>query len=235
MAAAVSSQLKERFLATSRERISRSLALLGRPDGSSHLAGELHTLGGEASMVGFPEVANTAWDAEKVARELGSKGETARVQCARLLRKLSYLVQEIAGKIATPTPLPVACSGMECRVLVVDDSQVAAQALADVLELRGYQVRVASSMEQAMEACATFCPSVLVTDVQMPNLDVAELCRRFRKQTVQRSAVLLISGRSQDELRGLLDSIRPDGFIPKMAGAGAVVSRVATAFQGFGS
>jgi DNA-binding NarL/FixJ family response regulator len=65
---------------------------------------------------------------------------------------------------------------------------------------------------------------------------VAELCRRFRKQTqARRSAVLLISGRSQAELRDLLDIIRPDGFIPKMAGADVVVSRVATVFQGLGS
>jgi CheY-like chemotaxis protein len=237
MAAAVSSQLKDRFLATSRERISRSLAMLGRPDAGAHLAGELHTLGGEASMVGYPEVATAAWDAESAARELGgSKGEAAHVQCARLLRKLSYLVQGIAGKVASPAPPPAGCAGKECRVLVVDDSQVAAQALADVFELRGYQVRSANSMEQAMDLCATFSPSVLVTDVQMPNIDVAELCRRFRKQTqARRSAVLLISGRSQAELRDLLDIIRPDGFIPKMAGADVVVSRVATVFQGLGS
>ena len=186
-------------------------------------------------MVGYPEVANTAWDAERAARELGSKGDVAHVQCARLLRKLSYLVQELSGKVTTPAPLPAGYTGKECRVLVVDDSQVAAQALADVFELRGYQVRSASSMEQVTEICATFSPSVLVTDVQMPNLNVAELCRRFRKETrARRSAVLLISGRSQAELRDLLDAIRPDGFVPKLAGADVVVSRVATVLQGLG-
>ena len=234
MAPAASSQLKDRFLTTARERISRSLALLNRPEGRDNLIGELHTLGGEASMVGLPELAQTAWDGEKAAHDLGHKREEAQIQCARSLRKLSYLVQGLAGKVATPVPAS-ACLGQACRVLIVDDSPVAAQALADVFELRGYQVRSATNLEQAMQACASFSPSVLVTDVQMPNLNVAELCRRFRQETrAQPSAVLLISGRSQAELRDLLDAIRPDGFVPKLAGADVVVSRVATVFQGLG-
>jgi CheY-like chemotaxis protein len=235
MAAVAGPQLRERFLATAKERISRSLALLNRPDGGAHIVGELHTLGGEASMVGLRELAQTAWDGEKVARELNRKGQDAQVQCARVLRKLSYLVQEVYGKVATQAPT-AACPEKKCRVLIVDDSPVAAQALADVFELRGFQVRSAVSMKQAIEACVSFSPSVLVADVQMPDFDVAELCRRFRKETrARRSAVLLISGRSQDELRNLLDAIRPDGFVPKLAGADVVVNRVATVFQGLGS
>ena len=157
--------MKERFLATAKERISRSQALLGRPDGNAHLVGELHTLGGEASMVGLPELAQAAWDGERVARDLGKTGQDAQVQCARVLRKLSYLLQELAGKVPTPPPAPAACSSKACRVLIVDDSTVAAQALCDVFEIRGYQVRSATSMEQAMQACVTFSPSVLVADV----------------------------------------------------------------------
>ncbi len=226
-------QVKERFLTTAKERISRSLALLGRPEGGRHLIGELHTLGGEASMVGLAEVAQTAWEGESVARELAGKGEGGRVQCARVLRKLSYLVQELGGKRAGATPVPAPCAGEACRVLIVDDSKVAAQALADVFELRGYQVRSATSMQDAMQACVSFSPSVLVADVQMPDLDVTELCRRFRKETrAPRAAVLLISGRSQAELRDFLDAIRPDGFVSKLAGADVVVSRVAAIFQG---
>jgi CheY-like chemotaxis protein len=82
--------------------------------------------------------------------------------------------------------------------------------------------------------CASFCPAVLVADVQMPNLDVVELCQRFREvMRGQRTAILLISGRSEAELRDRLDVIRPEAFVSKLAGADAVVSRVAAFFQGF--
>jgi len=62
----------------------------------------------------------------------------------------------------------------------------------------GFEVRNATSLDTAMSVCASFLPAVLVSDVQMPNLDVAELCRRFREvRRGQRTAVLLISGRSE--------------------------------------
>jgi CheY-like chemotaxis protein len=233
MAADPGTKFQERFLATAKERISRSLALLSRPGGNPHLVGELHTLGGEAAMVGFRQLAETAWEGEKVARDLASKGEEARVQVARLLRKLSYLVQELAGKASEMVAGPAASTGKAQRILIVDDSKIAVQALADVFELRGYHVRTATNMEQVMQACAAFSPSVLVADVQMPDLDVRELCRRFRQETQdQPSAILLMSGRSQDELRELLESIRPEGFVAKQAGAAVVVSRVAAVLEG---
>jgi CheY-like chemotaxis protein len=199
------------------------------------LAGELHTMGGEAAMVSLPEVARVAWEGEKVAHLLGTgSDQQARVSCGRVLRKLSYLVQELSGKPSTPVPVAVpGPTGDSQRVLVVDDSPVAAQALADVFEVRGFEVRSAMSLDIAMSVCASFAPAVLVADVQMPSLDVAELCRRFREVTCgQRTAVLLISGRSEAELRDRLDAIRPEAFVSKLAGADAVVSRVATLFQG---
>jgi CheY-like chemotaxis protein len=238
MAAAASPQLKERFVVTAKERISRSLQLLGRRDGAGDLAGELHILGGEAAMVGLPEVAQVAWDGEEAARLLGAgSDQAAGVRCGRLLRKLGYLLQELSGKHSPPGPAEVPSqAGAGCRVLIVDDSPVAAQALADVFEVRGYQVRSATSLDLAMRACAAFSPAVLVADVQMPDLDVAELCRRFREATqAQRSAILLISGRSEAELRDRLDAIRPEAFVSKLAGADVVVSRVATLFQGCNS
>jgi CheY-like chemotaxis protein/HPt (histidine-containing phosphotransfer) domain-containing protein len=235
MATIASPKLQERFLATAKERISRGLGLLGKVGQGGNLAGELHALGGEAAMVSLPEFAQLAWEGEKLAHLLDTGSEQqARVTCGRLLRKLGYLLQELSGKPSTPAPIGVpGPTGDVGRVLVVDDSLVAAQALADVFEVRGFEVRSATSLDIAMSVCASFSPAVLVADVQMPSLDVAELCRRFREATRgQRSAVLLISGRSEAELRDRLDAIRPEAFVSKLAGADVVVSRVATLFQG---
>jgi CheY-like chemotaxis protein len=235
MAAIASPKLKERFMATAKERISRGLGLLGKAGEGRKLAGELHTLGGEAAMVSLPEVARLAWEGEKVAHLLGTESDQqARITCGRLLRKLGYLVQELSGKTSTSSPVKASGpTGGSQRVLIVDDSPVAAQALADVFEVRGFEARSATSLDIAMSVCASFTPAVLVSDVQMPSLDVAELCRRFREVTRgQRTAVLLISGRSEAELRDRLDAIRPEAFVSKLAGADVVVSRVATLFQG---
>lgn len=235
MAAISRTALQERFISIAKELVSRDMGLLGRAGKGWDLAGDLHKLGGEAAMVNLPEVAQAAREGEEAARLLGTPSDRqARVTCTRLLRKLGYLLQELSAK--RPTSVPVATSpptGGSRRVLVVDDSPVAAQALADVLEVRGYQVRSAASLGAVMTMCASFSPAVLVADVQMPNLDVAELCQRFREvMRGQRTAVLLISGRSQAELRDRLDAIRPEAFVSKLAGADVVVSCVATLFQG---
>jgi putative two-component system response regulator len=104
---------------------------------------------------------------------------------------------------------------------------VAALALADVFEMHDYTVRVASTFDKAVELFSSFAPDVLVSDVHMPALDVAELCRRFRSTAADRcTAVVLVSGRSEVELRERLDEIKPDVFVSKLAGAAAVVARV---------
>ena len=235
MASIAGPTLQERFITTAKERVCRGLGRLGKEGEVWDLATELHTIGGEAVMVNLPDVARVARDGEKAAHLLGSRSDQqARVTCGRVLRKLGYLLQELSAKPSTPAPVAApstAASGR--RVLVVDDSEVAAQALVDVLEVRGFEVRSATSLDTAMAACASFSPAVLVSDVMMPNLDVAALCRRFREVTRgRRTAVLLISGRSEAELHPRLDAIRPEAFVSKLAGADVVVSRVATLFEG---
>jgi DNA-binding response OmpR family regulator len=113
------------------------------------------------------------------------------------------------------------------KLLIVDDSAVAALALADVFEMNEFCVRAASSLEEARALFDSFQPDILVSDVHMPNLDVAELCRGFRAGAGARKvAVILVSGRSENELRERMEAIDPDAFVSKLAGAVAVVTRV---------
>ena len=112
-------------------------------------------------------------------------------------------------------------------ILVVDDSPFAAKALVHVLESRGLRARAASTMAEAMNICAEFHPSVLVTDVRMPDIDLFELCRQFRAAASdQRSAVLLFSAHAEVEIDDLLAAIRADALMEKRHGAAAVAARV---------
>ena len=113
------------------------------------------------------------------------------------------------------------------RLLVVDDSPVAALALADVFERHNFSVRSASTLDEAVKQFSLFSPAVLVSDVHMPNLDVADLCRRFRETARgHRAIVVLVSGRAESELRDRLTEIQPDAFVSKLSGAVEVVARV---------
>jgi DNA-binding response OmpR family regulator len=146
----------------------------------------------------------------------------------RSLRRLGYLLQEAseAQESKASSAYRLSPTGPR-KLLIVDDSPVAALALADVFEMHDFSVRVASSMEKATELFVSFSPDVLVSDIHMPNLDVAELCRRFRADAAdRRTAVILVSGRAESELRDRLIDIKPDAFVSKLAGAVAVVTRV---------
>jgi PleD family two-component response regulator len=112
-------------------------------------------------------------------------------------------------------------------ILVVDDSPFAARALVHVLESRGMQARGASSLEEAMRICTECQPSVLVTDVRMPNIDVYDLCSRFRAAAgEQRTAVLLFSAQSEETMGDILAVTGADAFMQKLHGAAAVAARV---------
>ncbi len=70
-------------------------------------------------------------------------------------------------------------------------------------------------------------PTILVSDVHMPNLDVAVLCRTFRELSHGRpTRIALVLGTTGDELQIRLDEVKPDTFVPKMAGTASVVQRV---------
>jgi CheY-like chemotaxis protein len=232
MSASVSDSLLVRLLETARHKVVAGMATLGKPlpDGALQLAAELHTIAGEATLLNRPELSKAAREGEDAARLLARGGAAAVEPYMRSLRRLGYLLQEASEALegkpgsgerqrqVTPT---------SPKLLIVDDSPVAALALADVFEMHNYTVRVASTFDKAMELFASFVPDVLVSDVHMPAIDVAELCRRFRASAGERrAAVILVSGRSAAELRDRLEEIKPDVFVSKLAGAVAVLDRV---------
>ena len=66
-------------------------------------------------------------------------------------------------------------------VLVVDDEVRMTEALADMLNLLGYEVRVAHSPRRAMEAILTELPRMILLDLNMPGVDGVEVCRYIKR------------------------------------------------------
>jgi CheY-like chemotaxis protein len=230
MSTLVSESMLSRLLVSARHKVVTGMASISKPtpDAAMQLAADLHTIAGEAAMLDRPELAKAASEGEGAARILAGGRADALVPCMRALRKLGYLLQEASEAHDNKASTAQRTSPVGPRkLLIVDDSPVAALALADVFEIHDFSVRVASSMEKATELFSSFSPNILVSDIHMPNLDVADLCRRFRADAAdRRTAVILVSGRAESELRDRLIDIKPDAFVSKLAGAAAVVTRV---------
>ena len=82
-----------------------------------------------------------------------------------------------------------ACKG--CRVLVVDDNVDAVQSLGKLLELSGYQVRLAYDGPSAVEAATDMCPDVVLLDIGLPGLTGYEVAERIRQQPLLDGTMLV--------------------------------------------
>src|SRR5262245_48953560 len=67
------------------------------------------------------------------------------------------------------------------RVLVVDDSQDAADSLAVLLNLWGYDCRVSYDGTTALQEAMDYRPHCLLLDINMPGIDGCTVARRVRR------------------------------------------------------
>lgn len=90
------------------------------------------------------------------------------------------------------------------KILVVDDNEDAARALAMLLRYSGNEVRTALDGPTALELAVTFGPELILLDLGMPGMDGCEVARRIR-QTPELGAVRLVAltgwGQEDDRLR----------------------------------
>lgn len=78
---------------------------------------------------------------------------------------------------------PAASVGGEARhrrVLIVDDQEDAAVALADYLQQDGHQMLVVNDGPAALAAVASFDPEIVLLDLGLPEMDGYEVARRLR-------------------------------------------------------
>jgi CheY-like chemotaxis protein len=66
-------------------------------------------------------------------------------------------------------------------VLVIDDIPDVADVLKMLLDLEGFETRVAYSGEVALESARDFRPDVVICDIGLPEMDGHEIARRFRR------------------------------------------------------
>ncbi|HLX37435.1 MAG TPA: response regulator, partial [Candidatus Binataceae bacterium] len=60
-----------------------------------------------------------------------------------------------------------------------------------LLASEGYQIRTASSAEEALAMLETFSPRLILMDLQLPGIDGLELVRRLKADPVRRDIVMV--------------------------------------------
>ncbi len=109
------------------------------------------------------------------------------------------------GEIPMPSSIPApanAQSGGQCRVLVVDDNQDAADTLAMMLQLLGHQAHCIYDPRAVVDAVDAFVPDIVFLDIGMPGLSGYDVARNLRAHSGGDSLILVaVTGWGQPEDR----------------------------------
>ncbi len=110
------------------------------------------------------------------------------------------------------------------RILVVDDEAQLLRVLRRILTSHNYSVRTAEDGEAALEVFDEWRPDLVLTDLQMPNMDGLALCKRLR--TVSDIPIVVLS--VKDEEKAVVEALDAgvDDYITKPFGADELVARI---------
>src|SRR5213592_1392694 len=120
------------------------------------------------------------------------------------------------------------------RVLFVDDEEQIRKLLSTWLTRHGYEVSVANDGWEALKAIRAKAPDLVITDVNMPNMNGLELTRRMRADhRTARIPVIMLSARKQadDVLTGYAEGA--DEYIPKPVEMAVLAAKVEVLIRRF--
>jgi len=121
------------------------------------------------------------------------------------------------------------------QILFVDDEEQIRKLLSTWLTKHGYAVTVANDGWEALKAVRAKAPDLIITDVNMPNMNGFELARRLRADhRTARIPIVMLSARKQadDVLTGYAEGA--DEYVPKpveMAVLGAKIDVLMKRFR----
>ena len=101
-------------------------------------------------------------------------------------------------------------------VLVVDDALTVRNTLQQLVEDAGFRVQTARDGLEAIHAMHTFKPQVVLTDLEMPNMNGVELTMSLRGRDETRNLpIIMVTSRSQDKHRELAERAGVNFYITK--------------------
>lgn len=113
------------------------------------------------------------------------------------------------------------------RLLVVEDDDDIRALFSATLHRAGYQPRVASSGQQALEQADELVPDLVISDVSMPGLSGLDVCRVLKSQPrTAATVVLLISALSTEQDREAGLQAGADDYLTKPIRPAVLLERV---------
>lgn len=112
------------------------------------------------------------------------------------------------------------------RLVVVDDSELACTLVQDGLASRGFEVVAFTDPYLALEQIDLLEPDLVLTDLDMPGLDGAELCQRLKNGPRGEVPVIMLTAQDDDGRRVAGLRAGADDYISKGASMDELAARV---------
>jgi DNA-binding response OmpR family regulator len=109
-------------------------------------------------------------------------------------------------------------------ILVVEDEQSIASFVSLYLKNAGYSVRAVPTGSGALNAVASELPSLIILDLNLPDMDGIEICRRIRKTSDV--PILMLTARDEDVDKIIGLEVGADDYLTKPFNPRELVARV---------
>lgn len=101
------------------------------------------------------------------------------------------------------------------KILLVEDETLTRNFLLLMIKDLGYDVLACENGEEAISHLKSFQPSLIITDVMMPEYSGLQLLNFVQKKYLVKIPMLLISTLDENVMKDMVDDIGAVGFIAK--------------------
>ncbi|WP_299785907.1 response regulator [Ramlibacter sp.] len=138
----------------------------------------------------------------------------------------------VASQPAAPLPgvthRSAPATAMPSRILVVDDLAASAETLMTLLEMEGFEVRVANEGQEALDIAREFRPDVVLLDIGLPGMNGFEVALGLRSLPESQHALLIaLTGYGEAESRSRSAQAGFDFHMVKPADVNALLAMLA--------
>lgn len=115
------------------------------------------------------------------------------------------------------------------KVLIVDDESQITRVLRHSLTAHQYDVRTAADGVSGLETFHDWHPDLIITDLQMPEMDGIEFCREIRK--ISQLPIIVLSVRGEEKTKVQALDAGADDYVTKPFGIDELLARVRAALR----